>query len=258
MKSTHWMRAVKPPSSLGHHRPRSLGLDPVHLGGKEMRKASRCFLLAMTVMVSAAGSAFAGEGDDEPTFEEKVIKKVLRGIGLDVGQERIEYRDRSPLVIPPNRDLPPPDSGAVVDNPNWPKDPDRQPKKKTGAKGNLSDSIVQSNRDRATLSRAEMEKGRVAGAGRVTEPGKDPIDNTSEYGGRPLSPDKLGTKKWFDWNPFGAKGEQAPFEREPERSSLTQPPPGYQTPSPNYPYGLGGGATPMSDSTSAAKDPATR
>jgi hypothetical protein len=212
----------------------------------------------MTVMVSAAGTAFAGDDEDEPTFEERVIKKVLRGIGLDVGQERIEYRDRSPLVIPPNRDLPPPESATVADNPNWPKDPDRQPKKKPDSKANKSDSIVQANRDRATLSRAEMEKGRVAGAGRVTEPGRDPIDNTSEYGGRPLSPEKLGTKKWFDWNPFGAKAEQAPFEREPERSSLTQPPPGYQTPSPNYPYGLGGGEKPMSDSTSAAKDPATR
>ena len=33
--------------------------------------------------------------------------------------------------------------------------------------------------------------------------------------------------------------EQAKFEREPDRTSLTQPPPGYQTPSPNYPYGIG-------------------
>jgi hypothetical protein len=223
-----------------------------------MRKASRCFLLAVTVMVSAAGYAFAGEDEDDPTYEEKIIKKVLRGIGLDVGNPRIEYRDRSPLVIPPNRDLPPPESATVVDNPNWPKDPDQQPKKKAGAKGNLSDSVVQANRDRATLSRTEIDGGRVAGAGRVTEPSKGPIDDASEYGGRPLSPDKLRTgKKWFDWNLFG-KPEQAPFEREPERSSLTQPPPGYQTPSPNYPYGLGGSNKPLSESTSEAKDPAAR
>ncbi len=41
-----------------------------------MRKASRCFLLAMMVMVSAAGTAFAGEDEDEDTFEQKVIKKI--------------------------------------------------------------------------------------------------------------------------------------------------------------------------------------
>jgi len=209
-------------------------------------------------MVSA-GSAFAGEDEDEPSFEEKIIKKVLRGIGLDVGGPRIEYRDRSPLVIPPNRDLPPPEDATVVSNPNWPKDPDRQPKKKAGAKGNLTDSVVQSNRERATLSAAEIERGRAAGAGRVGETGKGPMDDASEYGGRPLSPDQLGSgKKWFDWNLFG-KPEQAPFEREPERNSLTQPPPGYQTPSPNYPYGLGASNEPLSDSTSAAtKDPAAR
>src|SRR5262249_34669789 len=151
-------------------------------------------LLAIIVMASA-GTAFAGEDEDDATFEEKIIKKVLRGIGLDVGGPRIEYRDRSPLVIPPTRDLPPPEDATVVNNPNWPKDPDRQPKKKTGAKGNLGDSIVQSKRDRATLSAAEIERGRAAGAGRVNEPGKGPMDDASEYGGRPLSPDQLGSGK---------------------------------------------------------------
>jgi hypothetical protein len=38
---------------------------------------------------------------------------------------------------------------------------------------------------------------------------------------------------------FGKKDEQAQFVREPDRTSLTQPPAGYQTPSPNYPYGIG-------------------
>ena len=37
----------------------------------------------------------------------------------------------------------------------------------------------------------------------------------------------------------GNKTETAPFKEEPTRDSLTQPPPGYQTPSPNYAYGTG-------------------
>ena len=37
----------------------------------------------------------------------------------------------------------------------------------------------------------------------------------------------------------GNKTETAPFKGEPTRESLTQPPPGYQTPSPNYAYGTG-------------------
>ena len=223
-----------------------------------MRKASRCFLLAMMVMVSAAGTAFAGEDEDEDTFEQKVIKKILRGLGADVGQGRIEYRERSPIVIPPGRDLPPPESAAVVENPNWPKDPDQQPKKKSESKSIRSDSIARHNTERATISPDELERGRVAGAGRVTEPSKDPMSDSSEYGGRPLPPSKLGAKSFFGWSMFNNKPEQAPFTGEPERSSLTQPPPGYQTPSPNYPYGLAGSAPPTVQQMPEIKDPATK
>ena len=37
----------------------------------------------------------------------------------------------------------------------------------------------------------------------------------------------------------GSKTETAPFKGEPTRDSLTQPPTGYQTPSPNFAYGTG-------------------
>jgi hypothetical protein len=38
---------------------------------------------------------------------------------------------------------------------------------------------------------------------------------------------------------FKKDGESATFTGEPPRSSLTEPPPGYQTPSPNQRYGIG-------------------
>ena len=34
------------------------------------------------------------------------------------------------------------------------------------------------------------------------------------------------------------KAESTPFTGEPPRTTMTAPPPGYQTPSPNYPYGI--------------------
>src|SRR5438552_2281082 len=37
----------------------------------------------------------------------------------------------------------------------------------------------------------------------------------------------------------GNKAETAPWKGEPTRESLTQPPSGYQTPSPNFAYGTG-------------------
>ena len=36
----------------------------------------------------------------------------------------IDYRERSPLVVPPSRDLPPPQAKATPKNPAWPNDPD--------------------------------------------------------------------------------------------------------------------------------------
>jgi hypothetical protein len=57
-------------------------------------------------------------------------------------------------------------------------------------------------------------------------------------------PSDLGTKteKIFGkiWSTFTpAKPESAPFTGEPPREAMTAPPAGYQTPSPNYPYGMG-------------------
>jgi hypothetical protein len=37
----------------------------------------------------------------------------------------------------------------------------------------------------------------------------------------------------------GNKAEIGQFKQEPPRETLTQPPPGYQTPSPNFAYGTG-------------------
>jgi hypothetical protein len=57
-------------------------------------------------------------------------------------------------------------------------------------------------------------------------------------------PSDLGTKTekifgsiWSSFTP--AKPESAPFTGEPPREAMTAPPSGYQTPSPNYPYGVG-------------------
>jgi len=65
-----------------------------------------------------------------------------------------------------------------------------------------------------------------------------------EEASRPMMPSDLGTKteKIFGsiWSTFTpAKPEAAPFTGEPPREAMTAPPSGYQTPSPNYPYGIG-------------------
>ncbi len=57
-----------------------------------------------------------------------------------------------------------------------------------------------------------------------------------------LMPSDLGYNGGLFSNMFGGNGnkpEVKTFKSEPQRESLTQPPSGYQTPSPSYAYGVG-------------------
>ena len=54
----------------------------------------------------------------------------MEGLGLKRdGEANINYQERAPLVIPPSRNLPPPErtDAAIANNPAWPKDPDVSP-----------------------------------------------------------------------------------------------------------------------------------
>src|SRR5262249_62078995 len=54
--------------------------------------------------------------------------------------------------------------------------------------------------------------------------------------GKPVKPSDLGYTGGIFGSLFGNKQESAEFTTEPPRTSLTEPPVGYQTPSPNQPY----------------------
>src|SRR5882757_8808926 len=95
------------------------------------RALTRALRLAVVVLgvglVMTAGAARAQDDDeDDKTFEEKIIEGIMAGIGgTNMENRGIEYRERSPLVVPPKLDLPPPPAAAAeVKAPNWPKDPD--------------------------------------------------------------------------------------------------------------------------------------
>ena len=61
------------------------------------------------------------------------------------------------------------------------------------------------------------------------------------FDGALMSPSQLGYKGGLFGNMFGKKDDQEAtrFTGEPQRTSLTDPPVGYQTPSPDQPYGKG-------------------
>ncbi|MGA7809628.1 hypothetical protein [Bradyrhizobium sp.] len=192
-------------------------------------------------LLLASGAARAGDDDDDDkTFEEKVIEGLMKGMGAtNMDNGGIDYRERSPLVVPPKLDLPPPASAsAEVKVPNWPKDPDVQRHKQEVARRKKENKDpVEAAR---VLSPSELNVGKTAPSGASThgseseQPGGDPGTNAV------LSPSQLGFDGRFS-NLFGGgnKAETKEFKAEPPRESLTEPPPGYQTPSPNFAYGTG-------------------
>jgi hypothetical protein len=63
---------------------------------------------------------------------------------------------------------------------------------------------------------------------------------TPEEAAKPLSPSALGYVGNLFVDLFNkGQPESKPFPGEPPRTALTAPPPGYQTPAPSQPYGIG-------------------
>lgn len=194
-----------------------------------LRRLAFPLVLALGVAV-VAGPAFAQEDDDDLTFEQSIIHSLLGGNSGPA----IDYRERSPLVIPPARDLPVPGSAeAVAANPAWPHDADQ--KKKTKVSGPRS-AAAAIDREGLPLSPDELRRGTVAGA-RAQRPARTVSDGDM---GRPMMPTELnrGEQKTLFGLLTRVTGMETPepFAGEPARSKLTQPPAGYRTPVGNQPY----------------------
>jgi hypothetical protein len=203
-----------------------------------LRHSLRLAVVAAGIgFVMTTGAARAGDDDeDDRTFEEKIIDNIMAGIGATNMENRgIDYRERSPLVVPPKLDLPPPASASAnVNVPNWPKDPDEARRKEAIAERQKARSKEVTRRP---LTPAEMDVGKTAKP--TSTSNNDPVQPGTSQNNPILSPSQLGFNGSLKDLFGGNKPETAPFKGEPERQSLTQPPPGYQTPSPNFAYGTG-------------------
>lgn len=191
-------------------------------------------------LVMTAGVARAQDADeaDDSSFEDKIIKGIMEGVGgTNMDNRGIDYRERSPLVVPPKIDLPPPDAAAPARQANWPKDPDVAQRRASAAaaKRTRPEEVLEAARP---LTPAEMapKRARATASGSTSAPGSPADPNKNIV----LSPSQLGYEGGLFKNMFGGnKGETAKFTGEPVRGELTQPPVGYQTPSPNFAYGTG-------------------
>ncbi|HEX4210494.1 MAG TPA: hypothetical protein VHY56_08885 [Candidatus Binataceae bacterium] len=167
-----------------------------------------------------------------------MISSIMHTLGFKAPGDTyagIDYNERSPLVVPPTRDLPPPVSNAAPPVANWPKDMDVARKKKAkvddAPRYQVGDSVMNQGR---VLRPDELDR---PGASRASVDASGDGDFTANS--MMTDPNDHSTKKSLFSAIFKKDPQYATFTGEPRRETLTEPPPGYMTPSPDQPYGMG-------------------
>jgi hypothetical protein len=189
------------------------------------------FMRATVAMLILCGSsAVALAGDDTMGSSTSIYDEMMQIIGVG-GGANIDYSERSPLVVPPTRDLPPPTADAPPPVAGWPKDPDVQRRTQAKAKEKPHphlDYVTDSSRP-LRPDELNVPGANTTGAANGPHSADNPEQDYQPPKKNIFSFDLLNTNK----------SEYGTFTGEPTRTSLTEPPPGYLTPSPDQPYGVG-------------------
>jgi hypothetical protein len=187
---------------------------------RRLRQVAVGGALSLTALTSLAPGSARAQAND-----------IFKALGYNIGIEnQIDYRERSPLVVPPTRALPPPQPSGTVRNPNWPADADIARRKEIDKRKNI-DQTYDFDRFTRTLTPSELAP---AGAGAPTQTPAAGGDMTAA-----MRPSELGSSGFFGLFKGGSSEQKAAAPVvEPPRRSLLEPPPGYQTPSPGQPYGI--------------------
>ena len=194
--------------------------------------------LPLVALCAIATALPAAAQEDEGPSE---VQKLFGAMGLlDLPKDPIDYQERSPLVVPPSVQLPPPSQVGDVSklNPEWPSDKDWKKVREGNAKSKMTPEERRGNfypwggnvkvedmsRNPAKLEKKKTNTGSGSG-------GYDTAGEEAKAGAERYSPTQLGFKGW-------GKKDTVSYTGEPDRSLLTEPPPGYRVPSPNAPYGV--------------------
>jgi hypothetical protein len=184
-------------------------------------RSAACGLIGFALVLAGPTSSGWAQNDDE-SFDQKILSNILGTFGLRNNQGDIDYKERSPLVLPPRVNLPQPQPDPATTVRNWPVDPDVKRRKTEQRKPR--DDIEESR----TLRPSELNVGdRQRSRGPASPEGE---------AGRPENPRQLGYGGGVLNSIWGGGDKPVEFKEEPPRASLTEPPVGYQTPSPNAPY----------------------
>ncbi len=194
-------------------------------------------LLCITLLTAGmAGGARADDDEEEVAFDTKILRQILVSLGLRSSNNGIEYRERSPLVVPPTRNLPAPAAKLATEKvAAWPTDPEvkRRREAKAANKNNRRSTDWDADAETRPLT-----PGSLRGTGKGNQ--ETPENRGIEASG-PMKPPELGYKGGLFSSILGGppKEEYQTFTGEAPRTSLIEPPSGYRTPSPYQPYGVG-------------------
>lgn len=184
-------------------------------------------LLLAGGLVLAAQPAFAQEG--------MLFKNLLEGTfgGKGPGDD-IDYRERAPLVVPPNSALPQPQAPGSARNAAWPTDPDVERRK--NAKNVTPYVLTEKARNNPLLTQEELRKGRTSARG-PQQPNIPDADH-SNYDNQ-IKPIRTGKQVAAQRNQEAE--DTLTYGSEPPRRQLTEPPTGYRLPAATAAIGPGRG-----------------
>jgi hypothetical protein len=214
---------------------------------RHVGRAARGGALGLVVLAACAQVSARAQDDDDKNsiwnLDKRIFEGFAKGLGLQKGDAPgIDYRERSPLVVPPSRNLPPPEQAGTARAAEWPVDPDVKRREERTAKKKLDRRGYDEDAENRALLPSELDPpGSRGRTGSVSKPAKPGSDQGDPEGGNFL-PSQLGYfGGLFSGQAFGfggQKDEVGTFTKEPPRTTLTTPPTGYQTPSPAQPYGV--------------------
>ena len=187
--------------------------------------------------LSAAIVLAAATGIAQPAHAQ--FQEIMDGIGFGREKDPIEYRERAPLVVPPNLNLRSPEERPIAAREaKWPNDPDVLRKKAEDEESRRPRSSTANDNHNVRLSPEELRKGRVPGgevggnADSYHSRNNNGYDKDQDAYGR-LSPDKLRAQG----EAFNGLTREAPLKpgEEPKRRYLTEPPVGVRAPASGAP-----------------------
>lgn len=172
---------------------------------------------ALIVGLAAATPARALDDGAENVFS-SIAGLFTSSFKTTEAKPQIDYRERAPLVLPPNmQQLPPPGSGVAARNPAWPQDFDIQRQNRQAARDRRP-------RDTDALERTPMPSG----AGMPVVPPGD-VASLRDCGDDGLSRLCNPEQFWKTMRTTRTTGtQQVAVGQEPTRRSLTDPPAGFR------------------------------